>query len=49
MASLKMAATLIAVLGVLLEDHIDQKSAEVRIFFFHTEHVKYVTVKNFLG
>ena len=43
-----MAATLIAVLGVLLEDHIDQKSAEVRIFF-HAEHVKYVTVKNFLG
>lgn len=48
MASLKMAATLIAVLGVLLEDHIDQNSAEVRNFF-HGERVKYVTIKNFLG
>jgi len=28
-----MAATLIAVLGVLLEDNIDQNSAEVRNFF----------------
>jgi len=43
-----MAATLIAVLGVLLEDNIDQNSAEVRIFF-HAERVKYVTIKHFLG
>jgi len=28
-----MAATLIAVLGVLLEDNIDQNSVEVRNFF----------------
>lgn len=32
-ASLKMAATLIAVLDVLLEDNVDQNSAEVRNFF----------------
>lgn len=43
-----MAAKFIAVLSVLLEDHIDQNSAEVRIFF-HAEHVKYFTIKNFLG
>lgn len=44
-----MAAKFIAVLSVLLEDHIDQNSAEVRIFFFHVKHVKYFTIKNFLG
>ena len=44
-----MAAKFIAVLSVLLEDHIDQNSAEVR-FFFHAEHVKYfLLLKIFLA
>lgn len=44
-----MAAKFIAVLRVLLEDHIDQNSAEVRNFFFTLNMSNILLLKIFLA